>query len=72
MKDNQTFEEALQRLEEIVTNLESGDIPLDESVKVFEEGNKLVTFCLSKLDSAEKKVQKLVKQADNSFKTEQM
>ena len=56
-----TFEEALERLENIVSELESGDIPLDKSIKTFEEGAKLVNLCVSKLDNAEKKIKKLVK-----------
>ena len=62
-----SFEEALKRLEEIVTQLESGEIPLEESIKVFEEGEQLVKFCLNTLDEAEQKVKKLEKQQDGSF-----
>ena len=50
------FEASLQRLEEIVQRLESGDMPLEESLRVFEEGMKLVAFCSQKLEEAEKKV----------------
>ena len=56
-----TFEDALNRLEEIVSQLETGEIVLDDSIKVFEEGSELVKFCLSKIDAAEKKVKKLEK-----------
>lgn len=56
-----TFEDALSRLEEIVSQLETGEIVLDDSIKVFEEGSELVKFCLSKIDAAEKKVKKLEK-----------
>jgi exodeoxyribonuclease VII small subunit len=56
-----TFEDALSRLEEIVSQLETGEIVLDDSIKVFEEGSELVKFCLSKIDTAEKKVKKLEK-----------
>lgn len=50
------FEASLKRLEEIVQRLESGDMPLEESLRVFEEGMKLVAFCSQKLEEAEKKV----------------
>jgi len=62
------FEEAMQRLEEIVQSLDSGDLPLEESLKIFEEGMKLVGFCNSKLDEAEKKVSLLVKESDGQLK----
>ena len=54
-----TFESALERLGEIVEQLEGGEIALDESMKIFEEGGELVKYCLTKLEDAEKKVQKL-------------
>ena len=53
------FEDAMKRLEEIVRFLESGNAPLDESLNVFEEGVKLVKFCNSELDCAEKRVKLL-------------
>ncbi len=54
------FETALTELEEIVRGLESGDLPLDEALKAFEKGMKLVRFCSDKLEEAEKKVTMLV------------
>ena len=54
------FEDALARLETIVTELERGDLPLDESLKIFEEGIKLSKTCLKMLDDAERKVEILV------------
>ena len=51
-----TFEKALERLEEIVAKLESGEAPLDESLKLFEEGAKLTAQCSAMLDKAEQKV----------------
>ena len=50
------FEEALQRLDEIVGLLEKGDAPLDESLALYEEGVGLVRFCNEKLKSARQKV----------------
>jgi len=65
-----TFEKALSRLEEIARQLESGDIPLEESLKMYEEGMKLIEFCNEKLNEAEKKVQKLTRNQDGEFVTE--
>ena len=62
------FEEAMQRLEEIVQSLDNGDLPLEESLKIFEEGMKIVGFCNSKLDEAEKKVSLLIKESDGQLK----
>ena len=58
------FEASLQRLEEIVQRLESGDMPLEESLRVFEEGMKLVAFCSQKLEEAEKKVTLLTRRQE--------
>jgi len=57
----QKFEDALNKLEKIVSKLEEGDIPLEESLKLFEEGIQLSRFCNQKLDEAEKKVEILLK-----------
>lgn len=54
------FEDALNKLEKIVSKLEDGDIPLEESLKLFEEGIRLSRFCNQKLDEAEKKVEILL------------
>ncbi len=58
------FEQSIGRLQEIVTALERGDAPLADSLKLFEEGTKLVSSCSAMLDQAEQKVVKLVKSAD--------
>lgn len=55
------FEAALTRLEGIVKKLEEGELPLDDSLKMFEEGVKLAKFCGEKLDAAERKIEILVK-----------
>jgi exodeoxyribonuclease VII small subunit len=65
-----TFEESLKKLETIVDQLEKGDLPLEESLKLFEEGVGLSAVCKHELDAAEGKVQTLIKQRDGSFKTE--
>ena len=58
------FEKALERLETIVTELERGELSLDDSLKIFEEGVKLSKTCLKMLDDAEHKVEILVKDKD--------
>ena len=58
-----TFEKAMQRLEEIVQVLESGELTLGDSLKVFEEGMDLAAFCSKELEAAEEKVTLLVKQS---------
>lgn len=52
----QTYEESMKTLEDIVAKLENGDVPLDESLKLFEEGTKLAAFCTKALDTAEQKI----------------
>ena len=60
------FEDGLKRLEEIVAKLESGNLSLDDSLKLFEEGVKLVRFCNERLAEAQQKVELLTKdQAGN-------
>ena len=61
------FEEAMRRLEEIVHDLENGDLPLEESLKVFEEGMSLISLCSEKLEEVEQKVTKLVKESDGKY-----
>lgn len=64
-----TFEESLKKLEAIVEQLEKGDLPLEESLKLFEQGVDLSAVCKKELDEAEGKVQMLTKQRDGSLKT---
>ena len=59
-----SFEESLARLEEIVRHLEKGDLPLSESLSLFEEGTALLASAGRMLDEAEQKVVKLRKGAD--------
>ena len=61
-----TFEENMARLEEIVTLLEKGDAQLGDSLKLFEEGTKLVDTCRKELDKAEQQVVKLMKGSDGA------
>lgn len=60
-KKKLTFEESLKRLEEIVSHLEKGDIPLQESLNLFEEGAQLLADCNRMLEEAEQKVFQLKK-----------
>ncbi|PIE59186.1 MAG: exodeoxyribonuclease VII small subunit [Desulfobulbus propionicus] len=65
-----TFESALAKLEQITEELEAGELPLETSLKKFDEGINLVNFCNNKLDEAKTKVDILLRQEDNSYKTE--
>jgi exodeoxyribonuclease VII small subunit len=58
--DPPSFETALQRLEEIVQRLEGGEVSLDESLSLFEEGIRLTRYCSDKLDAAEGKLEILL------------
>tara|TARA_Y100000996_G_scaffold415586_1_gene411457 strand:- start:767 stop:991 length:225 start_codon:yes stop_codon:yes gene_type:complete len=60
-KNEKNFENALQRLEEISELLESENTPLEESIKLFEEGIELKEFCEEKLKSAKLKIDKIIK-----------
>ena len=60
------FEENMQRLEQIVRMLEKGDAPLEDAMKLFEEGTKLAKSCDTMLNKAEKKVVQLSKGADGA------
>ena len=60
------FEEALKKLEKIVSDLEDGELPLDESLEKYEEGLKLSRLCAKKLEVAKKKVEILLKVEDGS------
>ena len=61
------FEEALARLEEIVSTLERGDAPLEESLRLFEEGSGLMKQCTELLNKAEQKVRKLTVTAEGEL-----
>lgn len=57
----QSFENALKKLEQIVQEMESGDLPLEKALDKFEEGVKLSKFCFEKLDETEKRITLLLK-----------
>ena len=65
-----TFEESFKRLEDIVSKLEKGEISLEESLKLFEEGQNHVKECMARLQQAQAKVEKLSRNADGDFSTE--
>lgn len=67
MAKKQTFEQSMQRLEEIVRLLEKGDAPLDESLHLFEEGAKLAASLHTQLDKAEQKVTQMVTGPDGTM-----
>ena len=65
-QQNKTFEENMQRLEQIVRAMERGDVALEESLKLFQEGTELVRSCGKLLDNAQLQVQKVMTAADGS------
>jgi exodeoxyribonuclease VII small subunit len=71
MGQKMTFEAAMNRLEDIVQQLENGRIGLDEAIKIFEEGMSLYRKCHAQLQDAEQKIEKLVA-AENGFQLELM
>ena len=58
--ENKTFEQSMQRLEQIVRSMERGDVPLEESLKLFQEGTELVRSCNQLLDDAQLQVKKVL------------
>ncbi len=67
-----TFEEALAELEAIVGQMESGELPLEESMKRFERGMALAKFCTGKLAETEKKIEMLMKNADGEAQWQEL
>lgn len=64
-QQNITFEKAFERLEAILEKLNSGKASLDDSLKLYEEADSLITFCSKKLIDAEKKIEVLIKNRNN-------
>ncbi len=60
MAKKKTFEKAMEQLEQVVADLEAGDIPLDKALQKFEEGMALSKYCADRLDETEKKVSLLL------------
>ena len=65
-QQNKTFEESMSRLEQIVRAMEQGNVPLEESLKLFQEGTELVRSCGKLLDDAQMQIQKGMTAADCS------
>ena len=65
-QQNQTFEASMQRLEQIVRAMERGDVALEESLKLFQEGTELVRSCGKLLDEAQLQVKKIMTAPDGS------
>ncbi|MBQ9801675.1 MAG: exodeoxyribonuclease VII small subunit [Clostridia bacterium] len=63
------FEQALAKLEGVVAKLETGNVPLDQALKYYEEGMSLIRFCSAKLDEAEQRIE-AVRKTDAGFVTE--
>lgn len=62
MSDNElTYEQAIKRLDEIVSHLERNDVSLDDALSLFEEGSKLAAFCSKKLNEAKQKITEIEK-----------
>ncbi|WP_108790906.1 exodeoxyribonuclease VII small subunit [Erythrobacter sp. Alg231-14] len=61
---NMTFEQALVALEDIVQQLERGDVPLDQSITLYERGEKLRAACQNRLDTAQARIEKIVAGSD--------
>lgn len=64
------FEDAIKRLEEIVKQMEGGELSLEDSLKVFQEGMELAGYCNNKLDEAEKKINVITKGLQGEIKEE--
>ena len=64
--NSQSFESAMGRLEQIVRSLEQGNVPLEESLKLFREGTEMVRSCTKQLDDAQLQIQKVMTGADGS------
>ena len=69
-RKKQSFEKALERLEHIAEQLESGELNLDQTVRYLEEGMELAAFCTNKLEEAQEKIGKLIKKRER-FELEQ-
>ena len=65
-QENKTFEASMTRLEQIVRAMERGDVPLEESLKLFQEGTELVRNCQKLLDDAQLQIKKIMTAPDGS------
>lgn len=65
-KENMTFEESMQRLEQIIRAMERGEVPLEESLKLFQEGTQLVASCEKLLENAQLQVKMVLTAPDGT------
>jgi exodeoxyribonuclease VII small subunit len=65
-REPQSFEQAMERLEAIVKEMEAGSLPLDTMIGRFEEGQGLIQYCSKKLNEVERRIEKLVKKGDQT------
>ncbi|HLG14969.1 MAG TPA: exodeoxyribonuclease VII small subunit [Blastocatellia bacterium] len=70
MTTEKSFESSLKELERIVEQLEAGDLPLEQSLSLFEQGVRLSRECQRRLDDAERRVEILLKNEDGSYTSE--
>jgi exodeoxyribonuclease VII small subunit len=63
----ESFEAALERLEELIHDLEQGDVPLEKSLQAFEDAQRLIAYCEKKLQAAEKALKQLAKEAGEAL-----
>lgn len=68
-KTNFSFESSYEKLEKILGQLNSGETPLEQSLKLYEEANHLINLCSSKLSQAEQKIEKLIKNREGTLQT---
>ncbi len=64
------FEDSMTRLEEIVNQMESGDLPLEDTLRLFKEGIRLSEYCSGALTEAQRKVEVLIKKGDGTYEKE--
>ena len=69
MKKEPTFKEAIEELEKIADSLESGELDLEKSLKLFERGIELIKFCQGKLDSTQTRVEALIDSLEGEVKS---
>jgi exodeoxyribonuclease VII small subunit len=71
MTAEKSFEASLAELEGIVEQLEAGDLPLERSLELFEQGVRLSRECQNRLETAERKVEVLIKRSNGAYRTEE-
>lgn len=72
LREAQSFESSLRRLEQIVREMESGELPLERSLELFEQGVKLSRECQTQLDEAERRIEVLLRDADGRLTTRRL